>query len=94
MTISRAWLIKTVELGVLVAAGAFLSALVAGGANFSVPVLHAAIEAGYGAAITFAQSVVAGLLNPPAAPPTASAPAAFMARLRTGKGPVDPPMAA
>lgn len=93
MTVSRAWLIKTVEAVLVVAATAFVGALAAGGTNFSVPTVRAAALAAWSAAVTAVQAVLAGLINPPKAPPTPLVTSALAQRVRTGKGPADLPPA-
>jgi hypothetical protein len=65
MTLTRAWLLATIEQAALIFVGAVaLAVATAGAAGFNLSGLHAALIAGALAVASFIQSVVANALQP------------------------------
>ncbi|MES1975840.1 MAG: hypothetical protein V4472_25560 [Pseudomonadota bacterium] len=86
MTITKVWLVRSIETVVLFAALGFVTALAAGGTAFHVSTIHAAVYAAYAAAITAVQTILAALINPPSAPPATILPTALRQRAQVSQG--------
>lgn len=69
MTITKVWLVRTVETAAVVAVTAFVGSIVAGGTVITMSTVHSAAVAVAAALATFVQSTLANLLNPPDAEP-------------------------
>lgn len=65
MTITKAWLLATIEQALLVFAAGFVGALVlAGSGAFTLTAIHAALVGAGAAVLSFLQSALANLIHP------------------------------